>query len=63
MIIADDKMLNSVTLKRVLILITFVIKERNKFNPKFNPARHKSCRKYISRKLMPVAWNLRIWWD
>ena len=56
-------MLNSITLKKVLILITCVIKERNKFNPKFNAARHKSCRKYISQKVMPVAWNLRIWWD
>ena len=67
---ADDKLSDDIILKRVVTLMTSVIKGGNKFYPQLfldhalydEQMLHKSCEKDISKELLPVAWRPTGWW-
>ena len=65
----DDKLSDDITLKRVMILMTCVIEDGNKYYPQLlldhalynEQTQHKSSKKDISKELMLEAWHLTRW--
>ena len=67
----DNKVPDGITLKRVVILMTCIIKDGNKCYPQLFIQRAlynkqiecKAFKKDITKELMLVAWHPRRWWD
>ena len=67
----DNKVSDGITLKRVVILMTCIIKDGNKCYPQLFIQRAlynkqtecKAFKKDITKELMLVAWHPTRWWD